>query len=218
LRKMPGTASPQRAQPHPAQSGRSWSHVPCQSSEQALLLFCPVPSQSIADEAAWRLLAQLCQTSFYQRMRVELQLGYAVFSGLRQMAGRTGLVFGVQSPQAPLADILGHVQTFIETLPTLIDTLKPAALDTQREELASRHERSQMDLLPLAELLWQACQAGHGADYLSALQRAVRELRPDDLHHAAQQLASGTGGWLCLATGPALEPSWVPAQRSLPGR
>lgn len=218
LRKMPGTASPHLAQPHPANSGRSWSHVPCPSSEHALLLFCPVPSQSIADEAAWRLLAQLCQTPFYQRLRVELQLGYAVFSGLRQVAGRTGLVFGVQSPHAPLVDILGHVQAFIETLPKLIESCKSAALEVQREELASRHERSQMDLLPLADLLWQACQAGHGADYLAALQHAVRELRPDDLQRAAQQLASGSGGWLCLATGPAVDLSWAPAQRSLPGR
>ena len=93
------------------------------STEAALLLFCPAPSQSLADEAAWRLLGHLLQGPFYQRLRVELQIGYAVFSGIRQINGQTGLLLGVQSPSVSLEGIADHLHTFLQQLPTLIDSL-----------------------------------------------------------------------------------------------
>lgn len=98
LARVPGIASeddpPALAQSH----GCVWNRLETQGDEHAVLLFCPTPTQDLSDEAAWRLLAQLCQTPFYQRLRVELQLGYAVFSGLKQINGQTGLLFGAQSP------------------------------------------------------------------------------------------------------------------------
>ena len=44
------------------------------------------------NQAVYRLLAHRLQGPFYQRLRVELQLGYAVFSALRQVQGHTGLL------------------------------------------------------------------------------------------------------------------------------
>ncbi|EGH48763.1 insulinase-like:peptidase M16, partial [Pseudomonas syringae pv. pisi str. 1704B] len=78
------------------------------------------PTTSIEDEAAWRLLAHLAQAPFYQRLRVELQLGYAVFSGLRQIDGRTGLLFGVQSPTSSAQQLFAHIGAFIGKLPQLV--------------------------------------------------------------------------------------------------
>ncbi|WP_296248918.1 pyrroloquinoline quinone biosynthesis protein PqqF [Pseudomonas sp. UBA4194] len=219
LRKMPGSPNAQLSQPAAPQPGRSWSSVACHgTSENALLLFCPTPSQSIADEAAWRLLAHLCQAPFYQRLRVELQLGYAVFSGLRQVAGRTGLVFGVQSPQASLPDILEHVESFIDRLPTLLNGVRPATFESQRSALASRYVVGEMELPALADLAWQALLAGRPADYLASLHQALLDLQPADVQRAAQQLIEADGGWLCLANGDAPGPAWGPVKRSLPNR
>lgn len=219
LRKMPGSPNAQLSRPSAPQPGRSWSPVPCHSTnENALLLFCPTPSQSIADEAAWRMLAHLSQAPFYQRLRVDLQLGYAVFSGLRQVAGRTGLVFGVQSPQASLADILEHVESFIDRLPVLLNGVRPATFETQRSALASRYVLADMELPALADLAWQALLAGRPTDYLATLHQALLDLQPGDVQRAAQQLIEADGGWLCLANGDAPGPAWAPAKRSLPNR
>ncbi|PNB70621.1 hypothetical protein C1X30_35140, partial [Pseudomonas sp. FW305-BF6] len=80
-------------------------------------------THDIADEAAWRLLAHVCQTPFYQRLRVELQLGYAVFSGLRQINGQTGLLFGVQSPSVAPLDLLQHIEQFLGELERTIESI-----------------------------------------------------------------------------------------------
>jgi secreted Zn-dependent insulinase-like peptidase len=129
-----------------------------------LLLFCPSASEAIADEAAWRLLAHVCQTPFYQRLRVELQLGYAVFSALRQMHGQTGLLFGVQSPSVEPVDLLQH-RAVLDGLPPMIRDIDDERFIALRQTLADQFA-STVCPTPSAELLWQGKLAGHSSDYL----------------------------------------------------
>jgi secreted Zn-dependent insulinase-like peptidase len=179
-----------------------WHEVSTDSSDATLLLFCPTPSQSLADEACWRLLAHRVQAPFYQQLRVELQLGYAVFSGIRQFNGQTGLLFGVQSPSASLAQILDHLQAFLKQLPTL----------TNASELPNDLARQfSIDALPTAqaaELLWHAHLAGHSSDYIQQLQDFIQTRSREDLMEAAQQLNAAAGGWRCVANGARAAGSW----------
>ena len=177
-----------------------WSHIETASSEHAVLLFCPTASRNITDEAAWRLLAQVCQTPFYQRLRVELQLGYAVFSGVRQMTGQTGLLFGVQSPTVEPVALLGHIRQFLEGLPALIERIDEASLSLQRQNLADQFGEDNLSTKDAAELLWQARLAGHSSDYLVQLVSAINSLEHPSLLTAAQQLHNAAGGWRCLAS------------------
>ncbi|EIK98690.1 pqqF protein [Pseudomonas sp. M47T1] len=212
LLRMPGHADARLCQPPLPLHGRTWSQVTTDSSEQALLLFCPAAGEQIIDQAAWQLLAQLCQSPFYQRMRVELQLGYAVFSGFRQVAGRPGLLFGVQSPSTPLAQILEHIQAFLNTLPALIRAQSGSAFSNQCRDLAARTSLTDMELSQAAESLWQARLGGHSSDFIDQLRKAFGRLRSDALHQAASQLLEAQAGWLCLANGPAVDESWQVAQ------
>lgn len=187
----------------PSISGQQvWHEVSTDSSDSALLLFCPTPTQSLADEACWRLLAHLVQAPFYQQLRVELQLGYAVFSGIRQFNGQTGLLFGVQSPSASLAQILDHLQAFLKQLPALINA----------SELPNDLVRQfSLDTLPTAqaaELLWHAHLAGHPSDYIQQLQDFIQTRSREDLMKAAQQLNAAAGGWRCVANGACAAGSW----------
>jgi coenzyme PQQ biosynthesis probable peptidase PqqF len=163
-----------------------WAIESSESSETALLVFYPTPSHSLDDEAAWRLFAQLMQAPFYQRLRVELQLGYAVFSGFRHIAGSGGLLFGVQSPNASTAQLLAHIETFIEGLPALIGA---ADLPAQVKVLQDQLEPADMEHPQAAELLWQAHLAGHGRDYSARLQHSLAHLQPAALLQAAHRLA-----------------------------
>ncbi|MBT2375661.1 pyrroloquinoline quinone biosynthesis protein PqqF [Pseudomonas fluorescens] len=185
-----------------------WHSVETDSSEAALLLFCPTPTQSLADEAAWRLLAHLGQAPFYQRLRVELQLGYAVFSGVRQINGQTGLLFGVQSPSASLEEILGHLQAFLQSLPTLIAGSDEQAAHT----LANQFSPESLPTTQAAEWLWQAQLAGHPSDYMEQLQNFIRSCTQENLLHAAKQLNQADGGWHCLASGPCPGEPWQPVK------
>lgn len=186
---------------------RIWHEVETDSNEAALLLFCPAPSQSLADEAAWRLLGHLLQGPFYQRLRAELQIGYAVFSGIRQINGQTGLLFGVQSPSVSLEGIVDHLQAFLKQLPTLIDS----GDDLGNLALAQQFSTPTLPNAQAAELLWHAHLAGHPSGYLAHLKTHLKTCTREALQLAAQQLNDATGGWRCVANGPRISDTWQAA-------
>lgn len=189
----------------PSLSGqRIWHAIKTDSDEAALLLFCPTPSQSLADEAAWRLLGHLIQGPFYQRLRVELQIGYAVFSGIRQINGQIGLLFGVQSPSVSLEVIVDHLQVFLKQLPALIDSND----DLGNTALAQQFSAQTLPNAQAAELLWHAHLAGHSSGYLVDLQSHIQACTRDAVQLAAQQLNDAAGGWRCVANGPRISEIW----------
>ncbi|NHW98719.1 pyrroloquinoline quinone biosynthesis protein PqqF [Pseudomonas koreensis] len=207
LSRIPGTPDNQLPAASTLNTQHLWCHIDTASSEHALLLFCPSASREIADEAAWRLLAQLCQTPFYQRLRVELQLGYAVFSALRQVHGQTGLLFGVQSPSATTAVLLGHIQQFLASIPGLIERLDDDSFHQLRQSLAEQFDESNLSPKDAAELLWHSRLAGHSSDYLTQLITAIAQLQRPAMLAAAQRLIS-EAGWHCLASSVAPGAPW----------
>lgn len=217
LSRAPGSADSEPTSPVAIAGQRLWSSVPSHSDEHALLLFCPTPSREVADEAAWRLLAQLSQTPFYQRLRVELQLGYAVFSGVRQIHGQTGLLFGVQSPGTPAAQLLGHIEAFIRQLPAQLASLDDATLAEQVQTLAGQLDSHTLPLPQAFELLWQGKLAHHPSDYLAQLQQAVLHLQRPALLDAAHYLEQAAGGWRCVSSDASPQGAWQTAGGSLPG-
>ncbi len=208
LSRIPGQPDHQLSAPRTINGRYLWQHIDTASSEHAALLYCPSASQDLSDEAAWRLLAQLLQTPFYQRLRVELQLGYAVFSTVRQIHGRVALVFGVQSPNVQPDDLLKHIQQFLNSLPALIEQMDEASLSQQRQSLADQFDAADLDFKEAAELLWQARLAGHSSDYLERVDAAIGALDHSTLMGAAQRLLDAEGGWLCLASAPAHAARW----------
>lgn len=212
LSRIPGVPDSQLPAPSASNAQYQWQQIDSGSSEHALLLFCPTASHQIDDAAAWRLLAHLCQTPFYQRLRVELQLGYAVFSGLRQLHGQTGLLFGVQSPSETAAQLLKHIQQFINDLPAVIERLDDATLTQQRQTLADQFDESVLSGKDAAELLWQARLAAHSSDYLAQLHRAIAQLDRPALLAAAQRLIRAEGGWHGLSNGSAPGEPWQAAK------
>lgn len=192
----------------PSLSGqRIWHEIKTDANEAALLLFCPTPSQSLADEAAWRLLGHLLQGPLYQRLRVELQIGYAVFSGIRQINGQTGLLFGVQSPSVSLEGIVDHLHVFLKQLPALIDS----SADLGNMALAQQFSAQELPSAQAAELLWHAHLAGHSSGYLADLQSHIQTYTREALQLAAQQLNDAAGGWRCVANGPRISKIWQAA-------
>ncbi|MCP1443044.1 coenzyme PQQ biosynthesis probable peptidase PqqF [Pseudomonas sp. GGS8] len=212
LSRVPGTPDHQSTPPLLIGSLHLWNAVDTGSSEHALLLFCPAATHDIADEAAWCLLAHVCQTPFYQRLRVELQLGYAVFSGLRQINGQTGLLFGVQSPSVAPLDLLQHIEQFLGEFERLIEGLDERTFITQRQALANQFDSTALPNAQAAELLWQGKLAGHSSDYLKRLPQAVLMIDREALLAAAQRLNRADGGWRCLASGPCSGAPWQVAK------
>ncbi|WP_166366253.1 pyrroloquinoline quinone biosynthesis protein PqqF [Pseudomonas akapageensis] len=205
LQSLPG--QPGTFEPHVLSARRIWSQVPLTGNEHALLLFCPAPGHDLTAQATWRLLTHLCQGPFYQRLRVELQLGYAVFSAFRQLQGVSGVLFGVQSPQTTSRDILEHVRAFLDALPVRLAELDPAGLHAQRLALAAQFDESAMANADIAEWAWQS-QLADSSTSLPALQQSILRVEPAMLREAAEQLSQAQHGWLALANGPRPDTGW----------
>lgn len=196
LQLIPGVAEEKPNHPPVLAPGKRWQHDTSDASEDAVLVFYPTPSTLIEDEAVWRLFAQLIQAPFYQRLRVELQLGYAVFSGFRQIAGQGGLLFGVQSPSASAEQLVDHIESFMLTLP---DRIENADLPAQITALQNQLDPATLDSPQAAEMLWQAHLAGHSAHYLERLQHSFAHLQPEELYRAASRVALPETAVLCLS-------------------
>ncbi|KAB0497438.1 pyrroloquinoline quinone biosynthesis protein PqqF [Pseudomonas vancouverensis] len=200
LSRIPGTAQTDPAPVTSIPSQHWWTHIDTGASEHALLLFCPAPGPELADEAAWRLLAHVCQTPFYQRLRVELQLGYAVFSGLRQMHGQTGLLFGVQSPSTEPKALLQHIEQFLHALPDLINAMDDSTFNGRRQALAEQFSPATLSTTQAAELLWQSTLASRPSDYLTQLPTEILRIERAALLDSLERLTRADGGWRCLAS------------------
>ncbi|MCK6188867.1 pyrroloquinoline quinone biosynthesis protein PqqF [Pseudomonas sp. EYE_354] len=196
--RLPGQPESFESTPHAFDGQRRWHELNVDATEAALLLFCPTPSASLEDEATWRLLGHLLQDPFYTRLRVELQLGYAVFSGIRQITGQTGLLFGIQSPSVPLEGLVEHLQAFVAQVPALLGSREASG----NEALAQQFSAQTLPIAQGAELLWHAHLAGHSSGYLAQLQQLILSRRPEAMQLAAQQLKDAKGGWHWLANGP----------------
>ncbi|MBK3867483.1 pyrroloquinoline quinone biosynthesis protein PqqF [Pseudomonas stutzeri] len=203
LRALPGIPqASDEAEAGEAAPRYLWSRFGTPAEESALVLFCPLPARSVAVEAAWRQLARLMEGAFFRRLRSELQLGYAVFSGFRQFGEHMGIVFAVQSPSASAGEILLHIEAFLEAFAGSLDTrIAAAAGDDSTQAPGS-------DLRRRAERIWQARLAGFGPEHPAAVARAMAALRADRLAEQMQALRTAVGGWRVVANGDAPDARW----------
>jgi coenzyme PQQ biosynthesis probable peptidase PqqF len=179
----------------PTYSEYRWITSCLESTEEAtLLLFC-THGDDIAEEAAFRLLARVIEGDFYQHMRVERQLGYAVFSGYRRFGLKGGILFAVQSPSVSVEELLRHTEDFVEVAAgdraarcwsRDIAPLKTIMLADQGWQRA-------------AEEAWLSVQAGLGADHANRLASGIESLEPDHLQAATRMLAGASSGWIALS-------------------
>lgn len=186
----------------PLQSGLHW-RTRTAPGDSALLLFCPQVDESPATEACWRLLAHLHQGAFYQRLRSELQLGYAVFCSYRQIQGRRGLLFGVQSPGCKAGDILQHIQAFLQARSAWLAGLDQAALAASITALRGQWQVQARSCDGLAEQAWLAHLAGLADAHGEAVQQALQSLSLEAVQQAQQTLLEASAGWYVLSNEPA---------------
>ncbi|MDH1683926.1 pyrroloquinoline quinone biosynthesis protein PqqF [Pseudomonas chengduensis] len=180
-------------------TGIDWQQVVQPGTDAALLLFCPLPAGDACTEAAWRVLGQVLQGRFYQRLRGELQLGYALFAGFRQLEGCRGLLFALQSPVCKAADIFEHIRAFLGEQRQLLAALDDEAVSRYRDALLPALSPAEANLAR-AEQLWQLHLAGLPEAHLQRVQLALTALTKNDLLLVHEQLLSASD-WRVLASG-----------------
>ncbi|SDS86071.1 pyrroloquinoline quinone biosynthesis protein PqqF [Pseudomonas oryzae] len=163
--------------------------------EHAALLRVLAAPGAARQEAAWRLLAVLQQNAFYQALRVEQGLGYALFS--RFLAGEEGaeLQFGVQSPHADSQQLRRAIHAFLDHFAASLADLDAARLQQARQAAldglaapAGRRAR-----------LVRACSdwlGGRDAEHERAVRAELQRLTRTGLQDAAGALGGAAWRWL----------------------
>jgi hypothetical protein len=137
---------------------------PTESDDAALLLFCPLTENSAACLAAWQWLASLFEPRFFQKLRVELNIGYVVSCRFHQSAGVAGILFALQSPTLSQPQLSQHIVDFIADMAEVIDTIiddelrekstmlsdaLPASAPQSHTQVLDSWQQQQLNLPPL---------------------------------------------------------------------
>ncbi len=119
--------------PAPAPCRRGVERLVYPGGDTALLVFIPLPDG--ASLAALRLLAQHCEPLFFQRLRVEQQIGYVVSCRYQRVADRDGLLMALQSPDRRAGELLRCGKDFLRQLAPMDEaTFRPLQQRLGRSE------------------------------------------------------------------------------------
>ncbi|MCX0499067.1 pyrroloquinoline quinone biosynthesis protein PqqF [Erwinia billingiae] len=155
-----------------------------ESDEAALLLFCPLAENSADCLAAWQWLASLFEPHFFQKLRVELNIGYVVSCRFHQSAGVAGMLFALQSPILSQQQLSQHIVDFIADMADVIDKITdddvreksamlidalPASAPQSHTQVLDRWQQQQLNLPPLTAGMFAALSVEKIQQYYLAL-------------------------------------------------
>lgn len=193
-----GFARPARAPQGDPPAWRGGEHhlrLDLADGERAVLLRLLAAPGSPEREAAWRLLAVLRQGAFYQSLRVEQGLGYALFSRFHLGEEGAELQFGVQSPHADGVQLQQAIRAFVEQSDAALADLDDARLQQARQAaldgLAGNDSRRVRLLRACTDWL-----GGREAQHGEAVRAALQRLDLVGLRRAAAELEDAEWRWL----------------------
>jgi coenzyme PQQ biosynthesis probable peptidase PqqF len=161
------------------------------SPDAALLLFCPLAENSAACLAAWQLLALIYQPAFFQRLRVEQNIGYVVSCRFQQVAGQPGILFALQSPTFSVAQLWQCIDEFLSQMTQQLAAMTAQQLADNQAVLTGSLDSSSQDALVLSLERWQQRQSVAAP----LTQGAIAGLGLEWLQHCHLQLCQQRERW-----------------------
>ena len=190
LTKLPGAVEPTQSPPHVFPTQPHYS-CPTASRDAAVLVFCPLAEASAVCFASWQLLATLFEPRFFQRLRVEANVGYVVSCLFHQTAGQAGLLFALQSPALSTAELFGHIDRFIADM--------AATVDSQTTETLAASWLSLLPSLPESVPKNREHITAHWLYQQLNLPFSFARPSPDRLRQAYRQLTASCARWWRLS-------------------
>jgi coenzyme PQQ biosynthesis probable peptidase PqqF len=117
---------------------RGITPVACQGRDQALLLFIPLTTPDDISLAALQALGLFLAPRFFQRLRVDQQIGYVVTARYERCADVDGLLFALQSPDIDWVRLLAHCRRFLLDMKTALSECDAEMLHAWQQTLRER--------------------------------------------------------------------------------
>lgn len=132
--------------------GRSVLPLPVEHPDSALVMYLQGRDASVTERALLALSAQVLSADFFNELRTDRQLGYAVFAQSYPYVRVPGLLLAVQSPVAGPQKLLAEFEAFLARKDAA--GVDEAAFLRHRETLAARLREKPKSLGERSERLW----------------------------------------------------------------
>lgn len=164
-------------QPAPAAQQPVTQRISCPtaSTDAAVLVFVPLSARDACSLAAWQGLGSVIEPRFFQRYRVERNLGYVVSARFHCTANQPGMLFALQSPAFAVDQLEAAISDFLAELRD-----DDGLFANDAASFAAPHNRFNAPLTAAQRLAHWHQQQAH-APFSGVLTR-------DDLRAACQQL------------------------------
>ena len=128
-------------------------------NDAALTLYVQGRDQSWPERARFGLLAHMMGASYFNDLRTERQLGYVVTAQPWVRANTPGMIFLVQSPVAPAAEIEAATSAFLEGFVGTLAAMDADGFAAEKAGLLSKVLEADKNLAQRSGRLWADLQA-----------------------------------------------------------
>lgn len=128
------------------------------------------------------LLAKFMEGPFFQQLRVEKQLGYALNVNPYILKKTSGLLFWVQSPQVLPNQLVNEMQQFVKQFQKGFASLSEKELSVQKESLLFELDQPPLSLSEQTDRWWSVIETGeYEFDRREKIIEAVEKITVQDL-------------------------------------
>lgn len=172
------------------------------SQDHNMMLYLPNPDRSLQARADTALVAHLIKTRYYQSLRTQQQLGYAVAAWGGWTSGQSWLTFLVQSHNYASDVLRERTQAYLKEMDTLIDGLQAADLAQASKVLVSKLREPEEDAYAMSMRYWVDLYV---RDYTfstnARLEKLLTERTLQQVKQAWKQLRAAPALWVVADPG-----------------
>lgn len=130
------------------------------NADASFVLYVQGSESSIAERARYGLAAQIVAAPYFNELRTEQQLGYAVFASPALLRRTPGIAFTVQSPVAGPDALLGATEKFLADYRENIATMTPEEFEAHKQSLVSKLMEKDKNLAQRGARYWSDLDLG----------------------------------------------------------
>lgn len=151
-------------------------------SDAAMALYVQGQTQSVPERARYALFSQMVGSPYFNYMRTEKQLGYAVGASNRTRVKTPAILFIAQSPSADATKLLSLTQGFIRDYAGRIQRMTQAEFEDYQSAVVARVLLADQNAVERAGRLWQELAASElGFDFRERLAAEISRLNLKDM-------------------------------------
>jgi secreted Zn-dependent insulinase-like peptidase len=189
-----GAEAPRRSLVRLADASVDRREVPVEHGDAALTLYVQGRNQSWEERARFGLLAHMIGAPYFNDLRTERQLGYVVTAQPFVQVNTPGIIFLVQSPVAPAAEIEAATWAFLDEFRSDLEAMDEATFEAERAGLLSRVLQADQNLGERSARLWGDLYTGiETFDSRDRVAEAIRALDLEALRTFADEFAELAG-------------------------